>query len=53
MSYIPSFSNFMEARRMDREGVDRGDAGGETGHGGPLRPNKVRKARAMGELGKK
>jgi hypothetical protein len=24
-----SFSNFMEARRMDREGVDRGDAGRE------------------------
>ena len=24
---------------------------GETGHGGPLRPNKVRKAKALGELG--
>jgi len=31
----------------------RDAAGGETGHGGPLRPNKVRKARAMGELGEK
>jgi len=30
----------------------RDAAGGETGHGGPLRPNKVRKARAMGELRK-
>ena len=29
----------------------RDAAGGETGHGGPLRAKKVRKARAMGELG--
>ena len=30
----------------------RDAAGGETGHGGPLRPNKERKARALGELDK-
>ena len=29
----------------------RDAANGETGHGGPLRPNKVRKAKALGELG--
>jgi len=29
----------------------RDAAGGETGHGGPLRPKKVRKAKALGELG--
>ena len=29
----------------------RDAAYGETGHGGPLRPNKVRKAKALGELG--
>ena len=29
----------------------RDAAGGETGHGGPLRSKKVRKAKALGELG--
>jgi len=29
----------------------RDAAGGETGHGGPLKAKKVRKAKAMGELG--
>jgi len=31
----------------------RDAAGGETGRGGRLRPNKVRKAKALGELGEK
>ena len=38
------------AGKPNRDGA-RDAAGGETGHGGPLRANKVRKAKAMGELG--
>jgi len=38
------------AGKPNRDGA-RDAAGGETGHGGPLRAKKVRKAKAMGELG--
>jgi len=38
------------AKKPSRDAA-RDAAGGETGHGGPLRAKKVRKAKAMGELG--